>query len=448
MFTKELGDTMHEAISVFGEYWHVLLLVVVPFALIIYIIHKTNWRSLIGTLVLLGTICIFCYKPLGEVERFFPNGVRFTIYNSIKSFWGYIVIYRSKLPEGTYQPYEVRELATDPEEPVTIVYIIGESANFRHMSLFGYHRDTTPKLKELAKSSEFYYTPGLSGAISTWSSCKYITSVIQEPDNLQQTSSNETNLFRLAKTHGFKTFYLSNQTEHLLTCIGGTRYIDVLVTKDSNLIKAKELNDKYLFYLLGKQTFGRKNFIVLHQWSAHTPYASHLNDKETQYKKYGGSKDRRVDEYDNAMLYVDNIVAGLIERIKAQVFNSMKSESAQEPRKPGKLYIIWTSDHNELFGEGGRYGHGSGNLYYQTAEVPIIINSNDIGYLDKMKKIYNPTHYEISQSIANLLGYEIINPNAEKDVFYINGVDYNGKCGYIKCKKDTVNRTTSYETKH
>jgi glucan phosphoethanolaminetransferase (alkaline phosphatase superfamily) len=440
MFTKEIGDTFHEAIHVSVEYSYVLFLVGVPFALIAYVVYKAKWRSYVGTLALLFTICLFGYKSLSqETERFFPNGIRFTIYNSVKSFWGYVVISRSTLPHKKYEPYEMRELeCAVTSEPITIVYIIGESVNYRHMSLFGYERDTTPQLKELMRRSDFYYTVGLSSAISTWAACKFLTSVIQEPDNIQQTGAKWTNLFRLAKLHGFKTFYLSNQTEHLLTSIGGTEYIDVIKTKDSNLIKANERNDEYLFYLLDNQKLaGPKNFIVLHQWSAHVPYTDHTKGRGPRFNKFSGSAEHRIDEYDNTMLYVDYIVSSLFNRFKELVI--------AHPRA-GKLYVIWTSDHNELLGEDGRYGHGSGNLHPKTADVPVVILSNDSEYLNEIKKIYKPTHYEIAHSVARLLGYEIINPNAVENVFYVNGADYNGKCGYIKCTRDSKNKSVAYET--
>jgi glucan phosphoethanolaminetransferase (alkaline phosphatase superfamily) len=328
---------------------------------------------------------------------------------------------------------ELEQSIWNTNEPVTIVYIIGESINFKHLSLFGYARDTTPNLRVMAKRPDFYCTTGLSGATCTRSSVKYITSVIGEPDNPWQTQKSETNLFRLAKQHGYKTFYLSNQTDHLLTSIGGTSYIDVIRTQDSNIVKSKQLKDEYLFSLLDEQKFATKNFIILHQWSAHSPYFEHAANDPRKYEKFSGSNEKRIDEYDNAMLYVDYIVSSLFGRF---------SKAAQS----GKFYIFWTSDHHELLGEGGRYGHGVGQLYPATADVPIVIQSNDARYLEEIKKIFKPTHYEISHSIARILGYEVVNPNEVANVFYINGVDFNGKCGYIKCIKNTQKHTVTYET--
>ncbi len=95
-------------------------------------------------------------------------------------------------------------------------------------------------------------------------------------------------------------------------------------------------------------------------------------------------------------------------------------------------------------GENGLFGHGHGYLIPQTADVPLLIQSNDDNFLNLIKQVFKPTHYEIAKNIALLLGFEIQNPNEEENIFYISGIDYNGKCGYIRFKKNISNMTISY----
>jgi glucan phosphoethanolaminetransferase (alkaline phosphatase superfamily) len=313
---------------------------------------------------------------------------------------------------------------------INIVYIIGESVNYKHMSLFGYKRDTTPRLRGLAQEGNFVYKQGISSAIATLPACKFITNTICEPDNVVQTSLDTTNLFKLAKQKGFKTFYISSQSDHLLSGIGGTSYIDVIVTKDSNTLRCNELMDEYLLDSLNQQIFKDKNFIILHQRCIHSPYTGTFGCHYQNRTTFKGSNNNIMDEYDNAMLYNDYLIHQMFE-----VFNKQTE---------GNIYIIWSSDHNELMGEGGLYGHGHGYLLPQTADIPMLIQSNDFDFLGKIRTIFRPTHYEIGKMIANLLGYEIRNPNEEKDVFYISGIDYNGKCGYIRLKKDSITRRIEY----
>jgi glucan phosphoethanolaminetransferase (alkaline phosphatase superfamily) len=291
------------------------------------------------------------------------------------------------------------------------------------MSLFGYDKDTTPNLRELSKENNFYYTTGISSGTGTLSSCKFMMNVIYEPDNAYQTSSDLTNLFRLAKQKNFKTFYVSSQRDNVLTSIAGVNYIDTIITNGASIINVVKITDEMLPDIVSDNKLGKRNFIVLHQRCMHSPYSSYFSDtgKSSQKKQL-------INEYDEAMLYNDYLIS--------KMFNKFNKQGA------GKFYIIWASDHNELLGEDGLYGHGTLSRY--TADIPIMIQSNDIEFMKIMKAIFKPTHYEIAKNIAKILGYEIINPNEEENVFYINGVDFTGRCGYIRFKKDVVNHRIEY----
>jgi glucan phosphoethanolaminetransferase (alkaline phosphatase superfamily) len=247
--------------------------------------------------------------------------------------------------------------------------------------------------------------------------------VVREADNSFFGCANSTNLFKLAKSRGFKTFYLSAQTEHLLTSIAGVHYIDVLITKDSNISKAMSMKEDYLHYLLDQQTFTDRNFIVLHQWCMHAPY-----NYFPAVRKFDGSSEDRIDEYDSAMTYNDVAITKLFNRFNKQT--------------RGKVYIIFASDHNELLWEDGLYGHS--HLVPKVADIPIMVQSNDEAFMNEMKAIFKPNHFEIATAIAKLLGYEVRNPNEEQDVFYISGAEYSGKFGFIKYRKSSKNRTLEY----
>ncbi len=431
LFFREIQDTFQEAGNAFYDYWYIIPLIIVPFGGISYCIMKNKRKSIIGTLILLITFCSYGYKYYTRhLPRFNPNGVRFTLDNSFKAFWGYLVIEYKKLPVKDYKPYEIIVIKSSFEEPVNIIYILGESANCKHMSLFNYKRETTPEFKTLVKQSNVYYTKGISGAICTIASCKFMLNSLREADNPIQAASDSTNLFRIAKTNRFKTFYLSNQSEHLLGSISGIPYIDVLRTKDSEVKKSEKIMDDLLFEMIQSQKFTNRNFIVIHQRCIHTPYAKAVSKNFKFKHKFSGSLTPLIDEYDNAMLYNDHIISSLF-----NYFNKQKI---------GKFYIIWASDHNDLLGENGSFGHGHGTLVPITADIPVIIQSNDKEFLNNFKKIYKPNHYEITKFIARLLGYEIVNPNEDGETFFISGVDFNGKCGHIKYKKDSKKRRIEY----
>ena len=131
------------------------------------------------------------------------------------------------------------------------------------------------------------------------------------------------------------------------------------------------------------------------------------------------------------MLYEDTFLYRVFERFNKQT--------------TGKFYIIFASDHNEMFGENGIRGHSV--LDPVVADIPVIVQSNDEEFMTKFRSIYKPTHYEIAMLIAEVLGFEIKNPNQKDDVFYINGLDFDGRNGYIELKKDIKNKVVDYTIK-
>lgn len=422
LFEGEIADVMAESVSVMKQYWYIFPFVIIPFFLISLFVKKNKTTSIIGTIILTVTFLVTGQKLFfSELNRFSPNEIRFSIDNSLKSFWGCMAIHLRKQKIEPYLPYEVIDKHKEfGQEPINIIYIIGESCNYKHMSLFGYNVDTTPILKEMSKDPTFYKTEAISGAISTLPSCKFITNVLKEANNPKQAAKTDTNLFKFAKSRGFKTFYISSQTEHMLGSIGGIQYMDVCLTKDSYPHESDTYMDEHLLSVIDEQTFSKRNFIVLHQRCIHSPYDKTFSQNYTNRNVFK-NKNKIIESYDNAMFYNDYLISSFFKK-----FNKL----------PGKYYIIFVSDHNELMNENGQYGHGHRLLKKEVGNVPLIIQTNDTAYLNKIKSIHSPTQYEISSSIAELLGFDVINPNAQNNnEYFISGLDYNGKCGFIKTMK-------------
>jgi glucan phosphoethanolaminetransferase (alkaline phosphatase superfamily) len=432
---KEMGDVWTEITFFWKDYAYILPIIFIPFAFIYFLNKKiTVLKSWIGIFII---SCIF--GGIGHrlctdsAQRFTPNSRRITIYNSLKAFFGYFIIKYRHYDFKTYRPYAIeKNQFFERKGSINIVYIIGESCNYRHMSLFGYDaNDTTPHLKKLSQMNDnFIFKVGIAGANSTLSSVKFITNAIYEPDNLRQTSLDVTNLFKLAKQSGFQTFYLSTQSDMFLSSIGGAQYIDHIVTKETDPIQIALKKDLYLLELMQKQNYGDKNFIVLHQSSVHSPYKTTYGQGYRAPRIFSGNAKRILDDYDNAMLYNDFLIHEMFE-----FFNK-----SQYP-----FHIIWASDHSELLGENGMYGHGSGNLVPEAAQIPVLVQSSDFIFLKKINDIFAITHYEIAKLIAEQIGCDIINPNEEENVFYTNGIDYNGQCGYIRFTKNPVAQAVSYD---
>ena len=129
------------------------------------------------------------------------------------------------------------------------------------------------------------------------------------------------------------------------------------------------------------------------------------------------------------MLYEDYILNNIINYFK--------------DKKDFPTYLFITSDHNELTGQKGLYGHI--NLVPEGADVPIMLYSNNQNIVKELQNIFYPTHYDIGLLIAKIMGYKIINPNSLDNEYYINGNDSMARYGYIKVIKDIENKKINYE---
>ena len=162
-----------------------------------------------------------------------------------------------------------------------------------------------------------------------------------------------------------------------------------------------------------------KTFIVIQMRAVHTPYAKSWRHHGDEFAKFYGRSADKIDDYDNGVLYVDFIL----------------NETFKWAEKlPGKVFVFFASDHNELFGDHGLYGHVT--LHEQVGRIPVLLWTNDLKSLQNFKSIKNPSHWDIGEQILNLMGYKVNNPNTPKDVIFINGSDPSGAAGFITLKRE------------
>jgi hypothetical protein len=96
-----------------------------------------------------------------------------------------------------------------------------------------------------------------------------------------------------------------------------------------------------------------------------------------------------------------------------------------------------------MLGENIKYGHAV--LEPEVSRVPFIFYSKngDKNSINKIHALYYPTHYEISKSIAQLLGYTLFNKNDNNRTYFINGMQLNGSAGSILI--DKMEREIKYD---
>ncbi|MEJ1336867.1 MAG: phosphoethanolamine transferase [Candidatus Sedimenticola sp. (ex Thyasira tokunagai)] len=374
--------------------------------------------------LLLAILPVKAYTSSGS-QTFYPNPRHYSIKNTYYAISYFLAKDLPKRMSGVkakeFLPYQLRELPFNG--PMNIVVVMGESLTPSHMSLFGYERDTTPYLKSLSSDSNLVYKDGIAGGVNTKVAVQTFFNMKREPENVNHLFRHEANLFAMAKRRGMTTHYLSAQTANLATYIGDSD-IDHFMSKEDIEAEVAVKFDEVLPEKLVGVDLSRSNFIVLHQRGSHSPYWKFHPDS---YDKYPEDVDdvhqQRVNSYDNSVLFTDHV--------NEQIIKVLKQNSSIP------TYLFITSDHADLLGEGGKYGHSM--LEPLVARVPMIYYT--INGDDRMTRTFaaleKPTHYELGEFLAGLMGFEVINPNAEEGVYYINGIDIDGSAGHVRVEKQT-----------
>jgi heptose-I-phosphate ethanolaminephosphotransferase len=231
------------------------------------------------------------------------------------------------------------------DQPRTLVLVIGESTQRDRMSLYGYPRKTTPELDALRDSD-----PNLTVFNDVVTSRPYTIEILQQA----LTFANEQNpdlyltqpsLMNMMKQAGYKTFWITNQqtmTERNTMLTVFSRQTDKqFYMNQQRTQSAREYDTNVLAPF--KQVLADpapKKFIVVHLLGTHIKYKYRYPDNwgkfdgDTQNVPPGLSADRLEswNDYDNANLYNDHVLASLIKDYKATDPNG---------------FLLYFSDHGE-----------------------------------------------------------------------------------------------------
>lgn len=411
----ELDDIYSAGISDWDDFWFVPLAAALPFLILLFMEFKWRKKLYFSFIGILAVIIFLGVKPERATRRglhsFLPPETRYSIHNSINSFSFYLVHGADSknihdiVPQDFYLPYKVEKL---PESSQLVVLIMGESTNADKMHLFNPNaRQTTPQLDKMKDNAGFVYSTAISGAVSTHSSLPIFFNMMKEPGNIQKLEIEDTNLFRMAKENGFKTYFYSAYDMKQTNLIG-VRYIDEIVTSEHNPRKFKRKKEDLLLKMFKKLDLKNgKNFVVLNFKSVHSPYEENYehHQKFDVFKPKDGSRfEEENAAYDNAILYIDSVLGQLLAEFKR--LNIAKSQ------------FIFTSDHGEMLGlPDGRYGHNQ--LVMEDMRVPFFLYS--LGGKTPVLPKGVISHYEISELAAQYLGYKVTNPNYNNNVFFVHG---------------------------
>ena len=428
----EYLDVVESTVANSVHFLYVPLVVLLPYLLCLEILRRT-WTFSFKSRWFVIFVIAFLAFPLvrikthtdrDDIVNFFPTASNPTLVNTLNSYSLYFgVLLPESLFGGTvraeFPEYEIRE--TDiPPSPLTVVLVMGESLTPNHMSLYGYGRKTTPFLEELAGDPGFVHRKGYSAAGATRAALPMFYTLQYHPLDENRLRRQDSNLFRLAKQHGFRTWYLSAQNSN---CLNGVDLdpIDVMITADTRPELFEREKDEGLLQLVREVPSGGKNFIVVHQRNVHLPYQANIEHRPA-FQRFPTEElpfeDSTINAYDNAVLYADYLYQQLLQELRQKT--------------DGPLYVFFTSDHGEKLGENGHWGHDRLDLVSAVVPIMFYARGGDGRYLREMRDKPPATHYQLGKMIARMLGYDIRNPAEEDGIVYVNGVASLGRSGYMR----------------
>ena len=216
--------------------------------------------------------------------------------------------------------------------PTTVVIVIGESSTRLHFGLYGYHRDTNPKLSTIKDELSVFKNVYASRPNTIESLEQILSFADQSQPDLYKTKPT---LIAMMKQAGYKTFWISNQQtltarNTILTTFAKQTdkqiWLNNARSQNSYSFDEKVLNP---FSETLKDT-AEKKLIIVHLIGSHMSYKyrypksfDYFKDSKNLYAGLSEDKIQKINEYDNAIRYNDSIVYDLIQRLKSTNQHSM-----------------------------------------------------------------------------------------------------------------------------
>ncbi len=235
-----------------------------------------------------------------------------------------------------------------------VVLVTMDAVRASHCSVYGFERQTTPFLEELAKESALFikaYTQSshTSYSLSMLMSSRYMYQ--PETHNLAELPTMASVLGKAGyATMAVYSQYLFFSREDLFQPMIARRF--GFEKTDNRHLDGRQAVDSAIEML--DEHFagqGREFFLWVHLFDAHEPY-------DTQEEFSFGNKD--VDRYHGEIAFADSQIRRLVEYLNTQ---GAVGENT---------VLVVAADHGEEFGDHGGAYHGS-SLYDEQARVPLLI---------------------------------------------------------------------------
>lgn len=291
--------------------------------------------------------------------------------------------------------YKFDAVSTHPADSAEVyVLVIGETARAENFGLYGYSRNTTPRLS--ARQGLIAYPQAYTQSNTTHKSVPMLLSAATADDYDRLYS--QKGIIAAFREAGFNTVFLSNQRpNHSFIDLLGEEAETCRFLKEELSASANPPDDDLIAetarMLESSAAAGGKTLIVLHTYGSHFRYneryprtsAHFLPDDAMEAKP--SNRESLVNAYDNTIVYTDSILDTLITLLDRQNVNAA---------------MLYTSDHGEnIFDdEKEMFLHASPRPSYHELHVPLLIWLSD-GYRADYQQTDSVLRANVPQRVYN-----------------------------------------------
>lgn len=327
-------------------------------------------------------------RPAIATKYAFP----FCVIDSVANFSIRWVQYKTRPKPQSSALLASEVMKPDQREPLTLIFVIGESARADHFQINGYPRETTPRLAK--EENVLTY-----GAIRSFAALTRISvPVMLTPATTKHPKITTNSFLDLFVKHGFSTAWISANSRAVYSSDMPTTRImgnaqKTIFRNDFTTADYSSFRDEMMLPVVKEvlSTTDGKRAIVVHTRGSHFQYHSKYSQKYRKFTpdKYSGYDNLKtvINAYDNSIIATDGFLADIYDMVRNQ-----------------NALVIYCSDHGESLGEDGIFMHGNKKRPEQR-EVPLII-----WYSDKYKQL-NPDYVAaLKNQVGKALSHDVLFP--------------------------------------
>lgn len=259
-------------------------------------------------------------------------------------------------------PRLVAPVANEPRPSIVLISL--DTLRARSMSLYGNTRDTTPRMTALAARGAMFENVSTTFSNTLTAHMSMLTGLYPvhhgmtgRPDGPPELSAQHTLLAEVFRNAGYATAAFTEDAL-LDSRYGFRRGFSTYYEKtavEQRYGDAAETFERALEW--ARRSADEPFFLFVHTYQVHDPYdpPPEYRDLFSDHAQDLGPRQRA---YEQEIRYVDDLLAGLIAGLNAQV-----------PER--RLMIVVTADHGEEFGEHHALGHNQ--LFDEVMHVPLLM---------------------------------------------------------------------------